>query len=256
MANRHKWTRRLERYLEMRKRQWDNDVPKVRGKRKYNVYDCPIDHPHAYKRGYCLISERQWVIWLLRDFAPAETRNLSDRAIWTKYGRVNGLRENGKVKRNPAAVTDSYESPNSRVSLVSNFGAKEDSQNWHQWLIASGCPRLGGGVSRDVYDLGDGNVVKVAKWHGGTDNTDEIDLWKRVAGTENAKFFAPIIAADKSGRWLVMKKADTPPLGDNIAGEEIVSRLRDVISKFGLFDIHYGNVGTINNQPVLIDYAR
>lgn len=255
MAKRHVWTRRQERYLESLKRQWDRNVPT--GKRRYDAKDCPIDHPHAYKRGYCLISERQWIVWLAKDFEPALDQ-LTERAIWTKYGRVNGLRENGKVKRDkPVTIRDSYKSPNSRVSLVSNFGTRDSIDDWHKWLVASGCPYLGGGVSRDVYDLGDGYVIKIAKQVAFTDyNTDEIELYKRAREDGNADYFAPIIAADSSGRWLVMQKADTSGERDIALGRQIVDDLHAVISEYALYDIHIGNVGTIDGNPVLIDYAR
>lgn len=257
MAKRHAWTRRQERYLESLKRQWDNTPLTPDNKRKYNTADCPIDHPHAYKRGYCEISQRQWILWLAKDFDPF-LAELSDRAIWTKYGRVNGLRENGKVKRSLASVIrDSYKSPNSRVSLVSHFGARDSMDSWHQWLIASGCPRLGGGVSRDVYDLGDGYVIKIAKHADFSDyNTDEIDLYKRATGTKYEQYFAPIVAADSSGRWLVMEKADMSGERDINLGRQIVDDLHEVIREYNLYDIHVGNVGIIDGKSVLIDYAR
>lgn len=252
MAKRHIWTDRETRYLESMYATWHNAFRN--GKVRKEIALCPVDHRHAEKRGYCLVSERQWIISGFRNRFPALV-NLSERAIWTKYGRVNGLRENGKVKRRKAnQISDSYTSPSSKVTLVSGQGTRDSQHVWREWLETSGIPYISRGISRSVYDLGDGNVLKVQNaTHRDGCNSQELNLWKEVVGTEYEKSFAPIVAADKGGRWLVMKKAYVSD--DDSTQRAIVDDLRDVIREYGLTDIHYGNVGSYDGQPVIIDYA-
>lgn len=255
MAKRHVWTNTQENYLESLFETWHSEFAK-QGKIRKSVRVCPVDHKHATRRGYCLLSERQWTITYVRRMFGWTSDEVSDRSIWTKYGRVNGLRENGKVKREKRPVADSYTSPSSSVSLVSGFGTQESKDNWARWLEAAGCTFLGNGVSRHVFDLGDGNVLKVSSHAYGTDNADEVRLWNDVQGTKYEKYFAPIVAADTEGRWIVMKKAKTYPHYENRLAEEAVRQVQPASKHYGLFDIHYGNVGELNGRPVMVDYAR
>jgi hypothetical protein len=254
VTQRHVWTRRQEQYLENLYRSW-HDQFQAKPKFKRNPKDCPVDHKHAWKRGYCLISERQWTIAFFRSSFGIFQWELSDRAIWTKYGRVNGLRENGKVKRTTYQhdLSDSYQSPSSSINLVSGFASNDDRRSWTKWLESAGCTFLGEGISRSVFDLNDGNVVKIEHNAGAFANRQEIDLWERVRGTEYEQYFAPIVAADfQSGRWIVMKKAD---MHDTYESNDFINDVHPAISQFGLYDIHTGNVGSINGSPVIIDYA-
>lgn len=257
MAKRHDWTPTQTGYLKDLYATWHKKFAK-KGKVRRSVAICPVDHPHAVKRGYCLLSERQWIIRYVRMMFGWTSSEVSDRAIWTKYGRVNGLRENGKVKRyNSQPVLDSYTSPSSSISLVSGFGRNDALETWQRWLEVAGCEYLGNGVSRYVYDLGDGNVLKVSSWENGKDNADEIRLWKSVQGTKFEKFFAPIVAADTEGRWLVMRKADCFDVyNEDAEGRRAVSLVQDAIQEYGLIDIHWGNVGILNGNAVIVDYAR
>lgn len=251
MANRWNWTQEQEDYLSRLFDSWHSEFVR-NGKIRKNTMTCPVEHRHAYKRGYCLLSERQWIIAFFRN--KFYTGELSDRSIWTKYGRVNGLRENGKVKRRRSRISDSYESPNG-FELSSGFKSNDSIRAWERLLQAAGLEYIGSGISRRVYDLGDGNVLKVQTAHYGKANPNEINLWKEVEGTQYEKFFAPIIAADeKDSRWLVMAKAKTYN-NDTQAGDNLVRKLRKVIQHFNLYDVHFGNVGTYNGRPVLIDYA-
>lgn len=69
---------------------------------------------------------------------------------------------------------------------------------------------LGAGGTRRVYDLGDGNVLKIAKSaQGKLCNKMEVDLF-RVTDGPLKRFLAEIVSFDENYRWIVMKKYNVP----------------------------------------------
>lgn len=65
---------------------------------------------------------------------------------------------------------------------------------------------IGEGVTRVVYDLGNGRVLKIAKSRNGIIcNRTEVNLYKS-SSKPIKKYLAKIIEYDKANRWLTMEK--------------------------------------------------
>ena len=117
-------------------------------------------------------------------------------------------------------------------------------------VIAGGAAprRLGRGVSRATYDLGDA-VLKLP--HGQAErkhNLAEAKAWA-TAPADKRRWLAPVLDCAPDGSWLIMAKASrvgAPEWRDHDA-------LQDALRNIG--DLHEQNVGYIGNQLVAIDYA-
>lgn len=119
--------------------------------------------------------------------------------------------------------------------------------------------RLGAGVSRTVYDLGDGTVLKVCHdqhSHAGN-NLSEWEMWQKVQGTEWEIHFAECIAVSDDGSWLIQRAIDQTFESDHVAWSEWYREIgADLSAELHLGDLHYGNVGTtVQGQVKIIDYA-
>ncbi len=111
--------------------------------------------------------------------------------------------------------------------------------------------RLGQGVSRTVYALGEDHVLKVDRpdggksWAGGC--ADELSVWEN-ADTLIRDYLAPIVAAGDG--WLVMERCDLA--GCYVDTDELEDALREWTG-----DLHIDNVGRrrTDGELVALDYA-
>lgn len=114
---------------------------------------------------------------------------------------------------------------------------------------------LGSGCTRTVYDLGDGTVLKVQRDNGPSfagGNLTEYDAWQRVAETPDACYFAQVFGCSDSGAWLVAEYVEN--VGAAYGADRCT--LEDIGSRYGIRDLHNGNIGTrADGSPVIIDYA-
>jgi hypothetical protein len=115
-------------------------------------------------------------------------------------------------------------------------------------LGGDGLPRkLGQGVSRYVFDLGD-SVLKLPHGVGERKhNLAEAKAWA-TAPADKRRWLAPVLACSPDGAWLVMAKAQRvghPDWADH-------AELQDELP---IGDLHEANVGYIGRQLVAIDYA-
>jgi hypothetical protein len=115
-------------------------------------------------------------------------------------------------------------------------------------LSGGAMPRkLGAGVSRYVFDLGD-SVLKLP--HSPAErkhNLAEAKAWA-TAPADKRRWLAPVLACSPDGAWLVMAKAQRvghPDWADH-------AELQDELP---IGDLHEANVGYIGAQLVAIDYA-
>lgn len=129
--------------------------------------------------------------------------------------------------------------------------------------LLNNASKLGQGVSRIVYDLGD-CVLKLNR--GGSQcgsNESEFALWEQVRDTEDAQHFAAVYAIADDGSWMVSEKAFAifEDLGhderhertDVFEWRRIESRLRET---YHVGDLHDANVGIRADGSILIvDYA-
>lgn len=119
--------------------------------------------------------------------------------------------------------------------------------------------RLGRGVSRTVYDLGDGTVLKVChnvdSFAG--NNLSEWQTWQRVKGTEWEVHFSECVAVSDDGTWLIQRAIDSTFEDDSAGWSEWWDETgREISETLGIGDLHYGNVGTtVSGQVKVIDYA-
>lgn len=128
--------------------------------------------------------------------------------------------------------------------------------------LRSQLKRLGAGVSRTVYDLGDGTVLKINHsddGHFAGNNLSEWKNWQRIKGTEYEEHFAECIAVSEDGTWLIQRAIDRT-LGDAAQYQEWSHWYntvgKELSAEFGIGDLHYGNVGmTVQGNIVVIDYA-
>ncbi len=120
----------------------------------------------------------------------------------------------------------------------------------------TGWKLLGTGCSRQVWDMGNGFVVKLRLPHVGTDqNRAEVSTLKRYADTG---VFIPLIAYDKENfDWLVTPKAQVTGKMDVL--EAVFEKLSEIGLDIGMddddnnFDLHEENVGIFEGEPVVID---
>ncbi len=87
------------------------------------------------------------------------------------------------------------------------ISSKEDAEK-----VASMSPRLGAGVSREVFDLGNA-VLKISRrdkreWAGDC-NITEAQTWAN-SPRDIRRHLAPVLAADPEGSWLIMAKVKLP----------------------------------------------
>lgn len=119
-------------------------------------------------------------------------------------------------------------------------------------------PKLGQGVSRRVYDLGDGTVLKVGT---GSDfagtNLSEAEQWRKVEGTQWEEHFAEVLAVADDGSWLIMRAVERTFVNDRSAWSEWYREVgSELTHSLKVGDLHYGNVGvTVQGQIKVIDYA-
>ena len=123
---------------------------------------------------------------------------------------------------------------------------------------------IGSGSGRQVFDLGNGYVVKVAKNNAGiAQNKSEY----KISSIDNSDLFAKVTQASNDFELLIMQKAD------NIYNISYVWKYFNVTSKRQLFkskelqnikrryDLLLGDFarrsswGMINGRPVIIDYG-
>jgi hypothetical protein len=124
--------------------------------------------------------------------------------------------------------------------------------------------QIGKGSGRAVYDLGNGQVVKVAKNNKGiAQNIEEY----RVSRIDRSMLFARIYDISDDYRYLIMDKADS--IGDISfvwdyfgvsSNKELfqVCRLRNISERYNLLIGDFGravNWGVIGSKPVIIDYG-
>ena len=111
------------------------------------------------------------------------------------------------------------------------------------------------GASREVWYQGD-KVLKIDRWepggawYGGC--YSEILFWLKHKGVDLP--IMPILSFGQldDGRWWVM----TPYADDcGYLDCDTVSHLENVGNEHGISDVHDDNVGLLNSEPVIIDYA-
>lgn len=120
--------------------------------------------------------------------------------------------------------------------------------------------KLGEGVSRRVYDLGDRTVLKVCHSPNSFagNNLSEWNSWQTVKDTEYASSFAECIAIAPDGRWMVQRAIDQTfdSLGYDRWREWWQEEGKEIEARFGISDLHPGNVGLdFNGNVVICDYA-
>ena len=140
-----------------------------------------------------------------------------------------------------------------------------DSFNQIMFNIRQGYYRyIGSGSSREVFDLGNGYVIKVAKNRAGVaQNKSEYN----ISYYDNSDLFAKVVQVSSDFYFLIMEKAD------KIYNISEVFKYFNVSGKRGLFQlnemqnikINYNlvladfnrksNWGIINRRPVIIDYG-
>jgi hypothetical protein len=123
---------------------------------------------------------------------------------------------------------------------------------------------IGSGSSRDVFDLGNGYVIKVAKNLAGiAQNKSEYN----ISQYDDSGLFAKVVQVSNDFKFLIMEKAD------NIYSMSVVWKYFNVRGKNGLFNLkeiqdikrHFNLLladlerksswGMINGRPVIIDYG-
>lgn len=140
-----------------------------------------------------------------------------------------------------------------------------DSFNQIMFNIRRGYYRyIGAGSSREVFDLGNGYVIKVAKNRAGiAQNESEYN----ISHYDNSDLFAKVVQVSSDFYFLIMEKAD------KIYNISEVFKYFNVSGKRGLYQlnemqnikINYNlvladfnrksNWGIINGRPVIIDYG-
>ncbi len=123
---------------------------------------------------------------------------------------------------------------------------------------------LGIGSSRIVYDLNDGNVIKVAKdIRGVYQNTAE----NQIYSSSKSNFFAEVIAISEDNRCLLMPKAEKIKNIHTVYKYYDVNNIKSLTKLDNLSEdiinnnlskgdlIRASNWGLINNVPLIIDYG-
>jgi hypothetical protein len=108
-------------------------------------------------------------------------------------------------------------------------------------------PMIGQGVYREVYEVRGRPDVVLKVEVAGTEfcNATEWNIWRRVADTPFAKWFAPCLAIDQGGGALLQKR--TKPMSD--------TAWRKLKVPAFFTDMKADNWGLIGGQPVCHDYA-
>lgn len=121
--------------------------------------------------------------------------------------------------------------------------------------------RLGSGSSRIVYDLNDGNVIKVAKNDKGFDqNMVEYTLFN------SNNYFATVVDASTNYKYLIMTKADRilrgPKQLRTAHNCKTDNELREKLFNFAVdYDLIIGDLmkpsswGIFGNTPLLVDFG-
>lgn len=126
------------------------------------------------------------------------------------------------------------------------------------------CRYIGSGSCREVFDLGNGYVVKIAKNAAGiAQNKTEY----YISRYDNSNLFAKVIDVSKNFEFLIMERAD------KVYNITEIWRYFDVKSKKEMFDLkqiknisqsynlllcdlnRQSSWGVINGRPVIIDYG-
>ena len=123
---------------------------------------------------------------------------------------------------------------------------------------------IGSGSSREVFDLGNGYVIKVAKnWAGIAQNKSEYN----ISQYDDSGLFAKVVQVSNDFKFLIMEKAD------KIYSMSEIWKYFNVRGKSGLFHLkeiqdikrHFNLLladlerksswGMIDGRPVIIDYG-
>jgi hypothetical protein len=140
-----------------------------------------------------------------------------------------------------------------------------DSFNQIMFNIRRGYYRyIGSGSSREVFDLGNGYVIKVAKnWAGIAQNECEYN----ISHYDNSDLFAKVVQVSSDFYFLIMEKADKIYNISEVFKHFKVSDKRELFHLKEIQDIkknynlvladfnRKSNWGIINGRPVIIDYG-
>ncbi|MGL4106650.1 hypothetical protein [Clostridium sp. LP20] len=123
---------------------------------------------------------------------------------------------------------------------------------------------IGSGSGRDVFDLRNGYVIKVAKNMAGiAQNQTEY----RISFNENSDIFAKVIKVSGNFKFLIMKKAERINNFSEVlryfstTNNTELLRLKEIEAiqrKYGLLGADLGRSsswGIINGKPVIVDYG-
>lgn len=119
--------------------------------------------------------------------------------------------------------------------------------------LATSGKRLGTGVHRTGYRVADSFVIKLANGINGREaNRNEAEGWNIVRTTrpDDADLFAPVIAADPGGEWVVMPLCQEQGRWHG-GSDRILALLNEGI----VCDLHPGNVMLLDGRPVITDYG-
>lgn len=126
------------------------------------------------------------------------------------------------------------------------------------------CRYIGSGSGRDVFDLGNGYVAKVAKNRAGiAQNKCEY----RISAKDNSDLFAKAIKISNNYDLLIMEKADE--INDisyvwryfNVTSKRELFNLKEIQNLKRKYNLLLGDFaresswGIINGRPVIIDYG-
>lgn len=123
---------------------------------------------------------------------------------------------------------------------------------------ALGYERLGKGVAREGWDLGDGRVLKRAipsdeAWPFWGDprehNQREWQAWEH-ANAAMREWLAPALACAGDGSWLLVRKAEQV---GKLRWQD-VDRIEQAVGHV-IRDLHDGNVGKVDGKLVVTDYG-
>lgn len=123
---------------------------------------------------------------------------------------------------------------------------------------------IGSGSSRNVFDLGNGYVMKVAKNRAGiAQNKTEY----RISSTDSSHLFAKVIKASEDFSIVIMKKAYKINSFDDVldyfrvrSDEELFNlrKFKNIQYKYNLLssDLRRASSwGIVNGRPIIIDYG-
>lgn len=144
-------------------------------------------------------------------------------------------------------------------------GRAEETEGPCPWKLGK-LDRIGRGTTRDVYDLGDGTVLKVCRKTrhahrvGYCPCETEGEHWNRHHGKDSESLFAPVVAYGPC--WIRMKKADDVPVpcvNECPHGMPYDARwykdFQDRIAPIYAQDLHPGQVGKFGDSYRLLDYG-